>query len=204
MFPIYRPYSSPRPLVCFCKKSFHISKFEVVYPASHILLILFLSLRITQAIISARKLSNLIFHFCYRLWMYPKPTFSLVLIKAISKVFNFADMRNSRFLPIYFQKKGSFYEWDDIFQGSLRTLSAFAEDHTVSRPREPPPKSLSELYVNLSAHTAPIIQPMAVSQISSVQTSFCHALLPLQANVLLFSLLHDSYTFYAPTLPDTH
>ena len=74
----------------------------------------------------------------------------------------------------------------------------------VSRPRELPPESLSELYVNLSAHTAPIIQPMAVSQISSVQTSFCHALLPLQANVLLFSLLHDSYTFYAPTLPDTH
>lgn len=201
MFPIYRPYSSPRPLVCFCKKSFHISKFEVVYPASHILLILFLSLRITQAIISVRKLSNLIFHFCYRLWMYPKPTFSLVLIKAISKVFNFADMRNSGFLPIYFQKKGSFYEWDDIFQGSLRTLSAFAEDHTVSRPREPPPKSLSELYVNLSAHTAPIIQPMAVFQTSSVQTDPCLALLFLLTSIRLFSLNFGSCTFFLPNRP---
>ena len=53
----------------------------------------------------------------------------------------------------------------------------------VSRPREPPPKSLSELYVNLSVHTVPIIQPMAVSQISSVQTGSCHALLSLRASV---------------------
>ena len=30
--------------------------------------------------------------------------------------------------------------------------------HKVSQPREPPPRLLSELYVNLSAHTAPIIQ----------------------------------------------
>ena len=29
----------------------------------------------------------------------------------------------------------------------------------VSRPREPPPRALVEPYVNVSAHTAPIIQP---------------------------------------------
>ena len=48
------------------------------------------------------------------------------------------------------------------------------------------PSSLSEPYVNLSAHTAPIIQPLAVFQISSVQTGSCLALLSLQANVLPF------------------
>lgn len=57
------------------------------------------------------------------------------------------------------------------------------EDFKVSRPEEPPLKSLSEPYVNLSAHTAPIIQPLAVSQISSVQTGSCHALLSLRASV---------------------
>ena len=29
----------------------------------------------------------------------------------------------------------------------------------VSRPREPPPQALAEPYVNVSAHTAPIIRP---------------------------------------------
>ena len=71
-------------------------------------------------------------------------------------------------------------------QKRLRALEAqLAEEENleVSRPEEPPLKSLSEPYVNLSAHTAPTIQPLAVSQISSVQTGSCHALLSLRASV---------------------
>lgn len=90
----------------------------IVYPPSHVLLILFLSFSIAHAIISARKLSDFISHFSYRLRMYSKSKLSLVPIKAISKVFYFADMSHSRFLPIHFQKKFSFYDWYDIFQGS--------------------------------------------------------------------------------------
>ena len=56
----------------------------------------------------------------------------------------------------------------------------------VSRSEKPPLKSLSEPYVNLLAHTAPIIQPLAISQISSTQTTSWHALLSYQANVLPF------------------
>ena len=36
-----------------------------------------------------------------------------------------------------------------------------AHDHGVSRPGESHPRALAELYVNVSAHTAPIIQPPA-------------------------------------------
>ena len=71
----------------------------------------------------------------------------------------------------------------------------------VSRPREPPPKSLSELYVNLSAHTAPIIQPMAVFQTSNVQTDSCPALLFPLTSIPLFSLSSDSCTFFLPSKP---
>lgn len=132
--------------------------------------------------------------------MYSESAFAFVPVKAVSEIFDFADMSHSRFLPIYFQKKFSFYEWNDIFQGSFCTLSAFAENHTVSRPRELPPKSLSEPYVNLSAHTAPIIQPMAIFQTSSVQTNFFLFSLFLPTSVLLFSLSFVSYIFSLPNI----
>lgn len=74
--------------------------------------------------------------------------------------------------------------------------SAFAEYHAVSRPRELDPKSLSEPYVNFSAHTAPIIQPMAVSQISSAQTDSYHILLFLLTSIPPFFLSFDSYIFF--------
>ena len=38
---------------------------------------------------------------------------------------------------------------------------AVDQDHQVSRPGESHPRALAELYVNVSAHTAPIIQPPA-------------------------------------------
>ena len=132
--------------------------------------------------------------------MYSESAFAFVPVKAVSEIFDFADMSHSRFLPIYFQKKFSFYEWNDIFQGSFCTLSAFAEYHTVSRPRELPPKSLSELYVNLSAHTAPIIQPLAVFQTSNVQTGFFLLSLFLLTNVQLSSLSSVSYIFFLPSI----
>ena len=72
-------------------------------------------------------------------------------------------MRHFRFLPVHLEGQLSLDERKYVVEGSFCTLPAFTENHAVSRPRELPPKSLSELYVNLSAHTAPIIQPMAVA-----------------------------------------
>ena len=69
----------------------------------------------------------------------------------------------------------------------------------VSRPKEPPLKSLSEPYVNLSAHTAPIIQPMVISLTSSVQTDSYHALLLCQANARHDVLLSASCISYEPS-----
>jgi len=43
------------------------------------------------------------------------------------------------------------------------------QDNRSSSPREPPPQALREPYMNVSAHTAPIIQPMHTA-ISNVQT----------------------------------
>ena len=79
----------------------------------------------------------------------------------------------------------------------LRTYNAYKK---VSRPRELPPKSLSELYVNLSAHTAPIIQPLAVFQTSSAQTDFFLLLRFLLTSVPPFSSSYVSYIFFAPSI----
>ena len=49
-------------------------------------------------------------------------------------------------------------------------LSCAAHDHKVSQPREPPPQLLSEPSVNLSAHWAPIIQPLASHPASNAET----------------------------------
>ena len=58
---------------------------------------------------------------------------------------------------------------------NLGFIAVFEEDNKVSRPREPPPQSLSELYVNLSAHTAPIIQSEIQDQASSAQKDWAPA-----------------------------
>lgn len=51
-----------------------------------------------------------------------------------------------------------------------RTLAAYV-DILVSRPGESHPQPLSEPYVNLSAHTAPIIQPVKTGPGASAQTT---------------------------------
>ena len=79
----------------------------------------------------------------------------------------------------------------------FRTYNAYKK---VSRPRELPPKSLSELYVNLSAHTAPIIQPLAVFQTSNVQTDFFLLSLFLLTSVQPSSLSSVSYIFSLPSI----
>lgn len=101
-------------------------------------------------------------------------------------------------LSVHRQFQFPFQITDTAFQQPLGCPFAFRKQYEVSRPREPPPKSLSELYVNLSAHTAPIIQPMAVFQTSSVQTDSCHALLFLLTSIRLFFLSFGSYTFFLP------
>ncbi len=42
---------------------------------------------------------------------------------------------------------------------AMRIPFGGTHDQRVSRPREPPPRSLAELCMNVFAHTAPIIQP---------------------------------------------
>jgi hypothetical protein len=44
-------------------------------------------------------------------------------------------------------------------QDSFRILLVLEANHEESRPGESHPRALAEPYVNLSAHTAPIIQP---------------------------------------------
>jgi hypothetical protein len=44
-----------------------------------------------------------------------------------------------------------------------------SEHHKVSRPGESHPQALSEPYVRLSPHTAPIMQPSTLCPTSSVQ-----------------------------------
>ncbi len=43
----------------------------------------------------------------------------------------------------------------------LRILPILKTENEVSRPGESHPRALAEPYVNVSAHTAPIIQPLA-------------------------------------------
>ena len=49
-------------------------------------------------------------------------------------------------------------------------LASFEPEHGVSQPREPPPRLLSEPSVNLSAHWAPIIQPLVSHPSSNAGT----------------------------------
>lgn len=103
-------------------------------------------------------------------------------IKAFLCPFVSSKGQDSAFVLCYFKA--------ELLQSLYQKLIEFLcfvlvleQAYKVSRPEEPPLKSLSEPYVNLSAHTAPIIQPLAVSQISSVRTGSCHALLSLRASV---------------------
>jgi len=54
---------------------------------------------------------------------------------------------------------------------SGRSVPLLQRTTKVSRPRELPPQALAELYVNVSAHTAPIIQPVTQDPASSEQIS---------------------------------
>ena len=49
----------------------------------------------------------------------------------------------------------------EVVEKLVRIRLALAANDEVSRPGESHPRALAELYVNVSAHTAPIIQPPA-------------------------------------------
>ena len=70
---------------------------------------------------------------------------------------------SSNCIPYLFLNEDLYTEYD------VKTVIPIQlnNENVVSRPRELPPKPLSEPYVNLSAHTAPIIQPMAIFQTSN-------------------------------------
>jgi len=55
-----------------------------------------------------------------------------------------------------------------LFSFNILSLSA-SKHNKVSQRQELPPTLLSELYVNLSIHTAPIIQPLTPVLVSSEQ-----------------------------------
>ena len=65
-----------------------------------------------------------------------------------------------------------------VYEEIPRFCLVLEHAYEVSSPKELPLEALSEPCVNLSAHTAPIMQPKAIFQISSVQT-FCRPVLLL-------------------------
>lgn len=71
------------------------------------------------------------------------------------------DMRNMGFLHIQCQLQLFFQKHPALLTDNLgMCFRPFDDDNEVSSPREPPPQALSEPGVNLSAHRAPVIQPM--------------------------------------------
>ena len=92
LFPIDRSHSSSCPFICCPKKSFHICKPKVIYPSSHIILIILLAYRVTNSSLPVRQFSDFLLHLRYRLWVYSESAFSFVFIKEIPKVLGFADM----------------------------------------------------------------------------------------------------------------
>jgi len=75
-------------------------------------------------------------------------------------------MDNARFTRLQFQPH-AFEFLSEEGLALLYYLSVGVEDHPVSRPRELPPRSLAEPCLNVSAHTAPSIQPPVVSPSAS-------------------------------------
>ena len=87
---------------------------------------------------------------------------SLISAKGQYSAFILCDFE-TKFLQSFYQK---------LIKLS-RFILVLEQTYKVSRPRELPPKPLSEPYVNLSAHTAPIIQPMAIFQTSNERRVYC-------------------------------
>jgi len=71
----------------------------------------------------------------------------------------------------------------------------------VSSPGESHPEALAEPDLNLSAHPAPIIQPMARSPIANAQTVPVHARRPSSASASPAADWQASCTFAEPTGP---
>src|SRR5450755_400953 len=69
----------------------------------------------------------------------------------------FLQIHHSRFLPIDLQSQPAF---EFRFNPARQTSSLIArQHHEVSSPGESHPEALSEPYLNLSAHTAPAMEP---------------------------------------------
>ena len=78
---------------------------------------------------------------------------------------------NFTFVPVHLYLKNLLKETADTCHHTLTGTFRLYQYRKVSRPRELPPQALSELYVNVSAHTAPIIQPVTQDPASSEQIS---------------------------------
>ena len=80
----------------------------------------------------------------------------------------------------------------------LRTSLDCGKTDRVSSPGEPHPEALAEPHVNVSAHTAPIIQPGRVHQVASVQTARVGIWLPARAKVALHCnpVIHRTIGFF--------
>ena len=128
--------------------------------------------------------------------MYPDSYLFSFLVKAESQELHSCHIYSLGFVPVDLQIQFSFYVAGDTFFDSFSCFSCFDEYHKESRPKEPPLKPLAELYVNLSAHTAPIIQPMVLFQFSNVQRFFCLVWQFLLTTAPPFASNFSFYTFF--------
>lgn len=184
-----------QPFPEFFHKLFHLSNSEIIYPPSYNLVYPFnCNCKWSRYCFSSFQIfAQLLFQFPLLFIRWSDFPFRTILKKCEYKVLTSCRSDYFCLRSVYFQKQFSFQLTTYRFHYSVCCHFTLREYQQASRPRELPPKSLSEPYVNFSAHTVPIIQPMTVFQISSVQTDSYHVLLSLLTNVPLFFLSFDSY-----------
>ena len=93
--------------------------------------------------------------------MDPQSSLSFHHVKGVAQEFDSCDIGCRGLFPVYPQEQFVLDVRDDIRQRPFGTPLALAKDDQSSQPGELPPELLTEPYVNLSAHPAPIVQPQA-------------------------------------------
>ena len=89
------------------------------------------------------------------------PAADVVLRKATARDTDSAYQTRRAALAPYVAQDGG---WDEVEEQRVHARRFAAHEYRVSRPGESHPRALAEPYMNVSAHTAPIIQPPASRQ----------------------------------------
>ena len=92
--------------------------------------------------------------------MYPDFRLPVHMKEGKTEEFSQPGSTDLAFLLVHLKSEFDGQEPRDTHVHPLGRLAAFAIDSESSSPREPPPQALTEPDVNVSAHPAPIDQPM--------------------------------------------